>query len=73
MNTSTTIDRLSEHVGRPVSLTGWLYNSRSSGKIAFLIVRDGTGQCQCIVEKSSVPEDVFERAKGAHPGGKRSD
>ncbi len=60
---TTTIDRLSHHVGQQVGITGWLYNSRSSGKIAFLIVRDGTGMCQCIVEKSSVPEDVFERAK----------
>lgn len=63
MNTITTIDRLADHVGQEVALTGWLYNSRSSGKIAFLIVRDGTGLCQCIVEKSSVPEEVFERAK----------
>jgi asparaginyl-tRNA synthetase len=64
MSTTTTIDHLSNHVGQHVAITGWLYNSRSSGKIAFLIVRDGTGQCQCIVEKSSVPEDVFERVKG---------
>lgn len=64
MSTTTTIDRLSDHVGQQVALTGWLYNSRSSGKIAFLIVRDGTGLCQCIVEKSSVSEEVFERAKG---------
>ncbi len=63
MNTTTTIDRLSDHVGQSVTLTGWLYNSRSSGKIAFLIVRDGTGQCQCIVEKSSAGEEVFQRAR----------
>lgn len=63
MSTTTTIDHLSDHVGQGVALTGWLYNSRSSGKIAFLIVRDGTGMCQCIVEKSSVAEEVFERAK----------
>jgi len=61
---TTTIDQLSQHVGRQVGITGWLYNSRSSGKIAFLIVRDGTGMCQCVVEKSAVPEDVFERAAG---------
>ena len=60
---TTTINQLSQHVGEQAALTGWLYNSRSSGKIAFLIVRDGTGMCQCIVEKSFVPEDVFERAK----------
>ena len=71
MNT-TTIDQLSQHAGQQVAITGWLYNSRSSGKIAFLIVRDGTGLCQCIVEKSSVPEDVFEQRQGPYPGGLRS-
>jgi asparaginyl-tRNA synthetase len=61
---TTTIDRLSQYAGQQVGITGWLYNSRSSGKIAFLIVRDGTGTCQCVVEKSSVDEGAFERAKG---------
>ncbi len=62
MAATTTIDRLAEHVGQTVTLAGWLYNRRSSGKIVFLIVRDGTGLCQCVVEKSSVPAEVFETA-----------
>ena len=49
------INQLKDHVGQEVTLQGWLYNSRASGKIQFLIIRDGTGLCQCIVEKGKVP------------------
>jgi asparaginyl-tRNA synthetase len=54
---------LKDHVGQEVTLHGWLYNSRASGKIQFLIVRDGTGLCQCIVEKGKVPDEVFEQLR----------
>src|SRR5512137_8350 len=57
------INQLKDHVGQEVTLNGWLYNSRASGKIQFLIVRDGTGLCQCIVEKGKVPDDLFEQLK----------
>jgi asparaginyl-tRNA synthetase len=60
---STYIDQLKDNVGKEVSLAGWLYNSRSSGKIQFLILRDGTGLCQCIVEKGSVPDELFEKLR----------
>ena len=46
-----------------VTLAGWLYNSRSSGKVLFLILRDGTGLCQCIVEKANVDDELFESLK----------
>ncbi len=62
-NNTVYIDRLQHHVGQEVTLKGWLYNSRASGKIQFLIIRDGTGLCQCIVEKAHVPEELFERIK----------
>ncbi|SIS96976.1 asparagine--tRNA ligase [Alicyclobacillus vulcanalis] len=55
----TTIRQLAEHVGQRVTLRGWLYNKRSSGKIHFLQVRDGTGLVQCVVVKSNVPEETF--------------
>ena len=42
----TTIEDLKNHVGKTVTLKGWLYNQRSKGKIHFLQVRDGTGICQ---------------------------
>ncbi len=57
------INCLSRHEGREVTLAGWLYNSRASGKIQFLILRDGTGLCQCIVEKGNVAEGLFEQLK----------
>jgi asparaginyl-tRNA synthetase len=62
MSTKTTIDRLSEHVGQSVTLQGWVHKTRSSGKIAFVIVRDGTGLCQCVVERNEHTEPFFETA-----------
>ncbi len=51
------------HVGDEITINGWLYNIRSSGKILFLLVRDGTGIIQATVSKNDVGEDVFEKAK----------
>lgn len=62
-NSKTYISELKNYVGKEVTLAGWLYNSRVSGKIQFLIVRDGTGLCQCIVEKGNVPDELFEQLK----------
>lgn len=59
----TYISDLKDHVGESVSLKGWLYNSRSSGKVQFLIMRDGTGLCQCIVFVKNVQPDEFEASK----------
>lgn len=53
------IKDLSKHVGQEISLKGWLYNKRSSGKLHFLILRDGTGYLQCVYFKGNVSEDVF--------------
>ncbi|MAT39499.1 MAG: asparagine--tRNA ligase [Ectothiorhodospiraceae bacterium] len=57
------IEQLSQHVGESVTLKGWLYNSRSSGKLMFLILRDGTGLCQCVASLADVGEEAFETAK----------
>jgi len=56
------ISSLAEHVGQEVTLKGWLFNKRSSGKIKFLILRDGTGYLQCIYFKGNVTDEVFETA-----------
>jgi len=53
---------LAEHVGKEVTLKGWLFNKRSSGKIKFLILRDGTGYLQCVYFKGNVTEKVFDTA-----------
>ncbi|MBI3987576.1 MAG: asparagine--tRNA ligase [Lentisphaerae bacterium] len=61
MPTLTTIRMLSEHVGQTVTLQGWLHGSRSSGKLMFLQLRDGTGLCQALVEAAT--PDVFAAAR----------
>ena len=55
-------NELSQHVNQSVSLRGWLYNKRSSGKLHFLEVRDGTGIIQCVMSKRDVGEEIFGRA-----------
>ncbi len=60
---NTTISRLCDHVGQSVTLSGWVYKTRASGKIAFIILRDGTGLCQCVVEKNEQSESYFAEVK----------
>jgi asparaginyl-tRNA synthetase len=55
-----TIADAPRHEGQTVSIPGWLYNLRRSGKIAFPILRDGTGLMQCVAVKSALPEELFE-------------
>ncbi|QQS43155.1 MAG: asparagine--tRNA ligase [Acidobacteriota bacterium] len=59
----TYVEDLSGMIGEDVVLKGWLYNSRSSGKLVFLQLRDGTGIVQCVVFKGNVDDDTFEQAK----------
>ena len=56
------IEDLPRHVGEEVTLRGWLYNKRSSGKIHFLLVRDGTGLCQCVASKGDLGDEAFAAA-----------
>ena len=60
----TTIANIGQHEGQTVTLRGWLYNLRSSGKLLFPTFRDGSGTIQGIVPKAAVPEEVFETLKG---------
>src|ERR1700689_4601354 len=59
-----TIATLNQHEGKPVTLRGWLYNLRESGKLLFPIFRDGTGTVQGVAHVKGVPADVFEKLKG---------
>jgi asparaginyl-tRNA synthetase len=59
----TTIADIGKHEGQSITLRGWLYNLRASGKLLFPIFRDGTGTIQGIVPKAAVPEHVFETLK----------
>ncbi len=56
------INRIGGYVGKEVTLKGWLYNKRTSGKLVFLQLRDGTGVIQCVVFKGDVSEEVFKLA-----------
>ncbi|HHV54178.1 MAG TPA: asparagine--tRNA ligase [Firmicutes bacterium] len=53
------VDQLGDYVGEEVVIQGWLYNKRSSGKIRFLEVRDGTGIVQAVLIKNAVAPEVF--------------
>lgn len=57
------IQDMSKHVDEHVSVAGWLFNKRSSGKIHFLILRDGTGFMQAVASRSDVDEETFELLK----------
>jgi asparaginyl-tRNA synthetase len=57
------INQLAAHVDAEVTLKGWLYNMRSSGKILFPQLRDGTGLAQCVVLKNAVPPELFDALK----------
>ncbi|WP_192894763.1 asparagine--tRNA ligase [Neobacillus notoginsengisoli] len=59
----STIAEVYKHVGEEVKIGAWLANKRSSGKIAFLQLRDGTGFIQGVVVKNEVAEEVFQAAK----------
>jgi asparaginyl-tRNA synthetase len=56
------IGHIGKHVGESVTIRGWLHNRRSSGKIHFLVVRDGTGFLQVVMGKNDVPEETFKAA-----------
>ncbi len=58
------INQLARHVGNEITLKGWLYNLRSSGKILFPQLRDGTGVVQCVVLKNAVTPELWESLKG---------
>ena len=57
------INQLSKHVGQEIVLKGWLYNMRSSGKILFPQLRDGTGVVQCVVLKNAIDAETWEALK----------
>jgi asparaginyl-tRNA synthetase len=56
------IEEAGKHVGEEVTLLGWLHNKRSSGKIQFLTIRDGSGYIQGVLVKNAVPPSVFAAA-----------
>ncbi|HEY3203207.1 MAG TPA: asparagine--tRNA ligase [Thermoanaerobaculia bacterium] len=62
---TTSIAHIGDRKGTTATVCGWLYNKRSSGKIQFLIVRDGTGYLQVVVPKAEVRAEVWDAAEKA--------
>ncbi|HTO87688.1 MAG TPA: asparagine--tRNA ligase [Thermoanaerobaculia bacterium] len=62
---ATTIRHIGEKSGQSATVQGWLFNKRSSGKIQFLIVRDGTGYLQVVVPQAEVSPETWETAERA--------
>jgi asparaginyl-tRNA synthetase len=60
----TTIVEIGKHEGQTVTIRGWLYNLRESGKLLFPQFRDGSGLIQGVVAKNAVPPEVFDAVKG---------
>ena len=54
------IDKIADYVGQEVTLNGWLYNIRTSGKLMFPLFRDGSGIIQGVVSQKEVTEKVWE-------------
>ena len=53
------IEQIAQYEGQDITIKGWLRHRRSSGKLSFLTVRDGTGDLQAIVSKATVGEEQF--------------
>lgn len=56
------IEGIGEFEGKEVEIKGWLYNKRSSGKVRFLLIRDGTGIIQSVISEGEVDKKIFETA-----------
>src|ERR1041385_2248856 len=61
--TTPRIADLSSHVGQTVTVRGWVTHVRSSGKVAFAVIRDGTGIMQAVFVKTQLPVEVWDRFK----------
>ena len=59
----TRISELKNNVDKTVTIGGWVYHSRPGGKVIFLVVRDGSGLCQCVIEKEKISEELFAQIK----------
>ncbi len=63
MHSHTPVRRLPEYLDTAVTIHGWLMNARGTGNVRFLVVRDGTGIVQCVVEHGRVGDEAFARAE----------
>ena len=66
--TAVRISELRAHVGETVTVRGWVVTTRSSGKIAFLVLRDGRATVQGVLSKKEVSGGYLGGVRAAHPG-----
>src|SRR5687767_9442548 len=64
MQMDVTVSRIGGYKDKQVTLKGWLRTKRGSGKVQFLVLRDGTGDIQCVLGAKDVSAEVFELAQG---------
>jgi asparaginyl-tRNA synthetase len=64
MRTRYYLENIADYVGREITIEGWIAGRRSSGKILFLQVRDGTGFIQCVASKSDIGDEAFASVDG---------
>lgn len=55
------IEELDKYIGQEIELSGWVTHKRSSGKIRFIVMRDGSGICQLVLVKNLLPEEIFNK------------
>lgn len=55
------IEDLNNYIGQEIELSGWVTHKRSSGKIRFIVMRDGSGICQLVMVKNQVPDEIFNK------------
>jgi asparaginyl-tRNA synthetase len=65
MSQTTTVEQLARHVGKSVTLQGWVYSRTSKGKLHFVQLRDGTGTVQCVLFQKNVPPELFDAVGSA--------
>lgn len=63
MKNRTYVNELKHRVGETVTMCGWVAKARASGKVAFITLRDGSGLCQCVLEKNDATAPFFDDVK----------
>ena len=58
-----TIENLGDHIGKEVTLNGWVSDRTDKGKLCFVKLRDGSGIVQCVAFRPSIGDELFEQAK----------
>lgn len=61
---NTTIEKLSNHIGKTFELKGWVANKRTGKGLVFVSLRDGSGYCQCVFDEINLDGSILRQLKG---------